>query len=539
MQCQHKLSLCSASLGIKRVLKQFDAILSSSVTSATLENNANQLLDYTNVQLMNYFYHVKYDHNTNDDKQKFQIFYQFLCDGDNVRCDLTQCQSARKYIERRHQTSSISMSPEDTHNKETEIPPVSAFHILSIIHTYFIHSHDVSQLMDHEYKYIENNFKYIETQFECIDGYKMASVLRRTGIAVDGNELQVIFDKKQYHMKQLMTDLCDVFTNKTNNDTLLSSIIIEAQDTNYTQKEQEICTAILRDGFITKSDLTHYNFIKMLQISAFKINQKLDPDEIEQIASNKHLTGDIYVKGSSEFMTSIKFAKLFKSIKNWKKKQWANIYGNIQTWTSTPPPTTVTTMKSKPNANDIDQTHNNTSIDYIDLGTDVHTIKTFCALTHATKDTAFLFLQETSWTIALAIETYFKFDGNITGFQLYENNTNDEADVDRESKEEHSEDLIYNDGVAFWYWVNGKENGKRYITAKCKNLKDEVFNFTEMSIEIWDDLLQKCQLLEKLDHVKHITHNGNHSAIYDIHSGDVISLDHLLSIKLYSDRSEE
>eukprot|EP01083_Nonionella_stella_P285072 970390_1 len=537
MQCQHKLSLCSASLGIKRVLKQFDAILSSSVTSATLEKNANQLLDYTNVQLMNYFYHVKYDHNTNDDKQKFQIFYQFLCDGDNVRCDLTQCQSARKYIERRHQTSSISMSPEDTHNKETEIPPVSAFHILSRIHTYFIHSHDVSQLCNHERKYLSRYFKYIETKYECnqcIDGHKMSSLLIRNGIAVEGNELQLIFDKTQYHMTQLMTDLCTIFTNRASTGTLLSSIIMEALhlEDNDIRNQQAIYESILYSGFITKTDLNHHNFIKILNISVCKVNPQLNLQAIEQIASNTHLTGNVFLNGTAEFMKSLKFGKLFKSIKNWNKKQWVKIYVNIQKWTQTSPrcPSPTTTMKNKPNFHHIVQKYTEASIDYIDIGTDAHSIQTVCTLTNATKDMAFAFLQETSWNVAIAVETYFTFGGNINGFLLYQNNTDNE--VKEEPSDEH---LIYNDGVEFWYWSHDKEH-KRYIEPKCDTLKDEILQFThQMSMTIWAKLIQECRLLEKVDHIKQITHNGNHSNIYEITSGKAIDLEHLLSIKLYTD----
>eukprot|EP01083_Nonionella_stella_P029908 82184_1 len=186
MQCQHKLSPCNASLGIKRALKQFNAILSDKTvtSSAALEKKANELIHNANVQLMNDFYHVKYDHNTNDNEQKLKVFCQFLSDGDNVlQCDFTHCQGARRYLERRHQTSSISMALEDTDSKESEVPAFSAFHILSRIHTYFIHQHDLSRLSDHERKYIEDNFKYIETetQFECVDADLMASVLRSNG----------------------------------------------------------------------------------------------------------------------------------------------------------------------------------------------------------------------------------------------------------------------------------------------------------------------------------------------------------------------
>eukprot|EP01083_Nonionella_stella_P159496 520359_1 len=322
MQCQHKLSPCNASLGIKRALKQFNAILSDKTvtSSAALEKKANELIHNANVQLMNDFYHVKYDHNTNNDPQQFTIFCGYLNDGDNVlQCDISYCQRVRRYFNRRYQTSQPFA---DTDNKEeTESSCVSTFHILCRIHAYFIHSYDVSQLPRHERRYIGNCFKFVETTFACIDGDKMASILRNKCIDVDVNELQLIFDKKQYDMKQLMTDLCDIFTNKTSADTLLPSIIIEVLHLkdNDKPKQQEIYESILNGGFITKADLNHHNFLKILKISAFKVNQDLNLQEIEQIASNKHLTGNIYAKDNK--------------------------------WTSASPMTTittVTTMKSKP-----------------------------------------------------------------------------------------------------------------------------------------------------------------------------------------------
>eukprot|EP01083_Nonionella_stella_P079918 219381_1 len=430
------------------------------MSSAQLERKTNEVIHISNVELMNDFYHVKYEHNTNDDPHTFDLFYQYLCDGDNVlQCDITHCQAARRFFNRRHQTKP---SFEDTENKEeTRSTGFGTFHILCRIHTYFVHSHDVSQLSDQERKCIENKFKYIETNFEsieCIDAYKIASVLSNSSINVDGNALQLIFDKNQYDMKQLMTDLCDIFTNHVTANTLLPSIIAEALHLENHDKEtqHEICKSILCGGFITKTDLNHHNFIKILKISAFKVNTALNAQEIEQIASNKHLTGKIFVKNTPEFMNSNKFAKVFKEIEHGKKKQWNCIYKNIQNWTTAPPTTKIITTKNKPNSNDVNQKYHEASIDYIDIGTDVHSVQTFCTLTNATKDTAFLFLQETSWNIDIAVERYFKFDGDIGGF--YDHH----ATNVHEANEAHFEDVIYNEGVAFRYWPKDKTS-KPYI----------------------------------------------------------------------------
>eukprot|EP01083_Nonionella_stella_P152341 488145_1 len=253
---------------------------------------------------MNDFYHVKYYHNTNDDRLAFHLFCKYLSTGDNVsQCDITHCQALYNVL---NPTSILPF--EDTNNKqETETSAIDV--ILCAIHTYFLHSQDVSQLSDyhrncieHTLQCIENKFEYIETSHAsmCVDAYKIASVLSNNGINVDGNALQLIFDKYQYDMKTLMTDLCDIFTNHVTANTLLPSIIAEALHLENHDKEtqHEICKSILCGGFITKTDLNHHNFIKILKISAFKVNTALNAQEIEQIASNKHLTGKIFAKNT-------------------------------------------------------------------------------------------------------------------------------------------------------------------------------------------------------------------------------------------------
>eukprot|EP01083_Nonionella_stella_P310861 1106300_1 len=166
MPCELEFSKCDASIRIKRVLRQFDAIFSDKTVTSTarLEQKTNELINISNVQLMNDFYHVKYDHNTNNDPQQFIIFCGYLNYGDNVlQCDISYCQRVRQYFNRRYQTSRPFT---DTDNKEeTESSCVSTFHILCRIHAYFIHSYDVSQLPHHERRYIGNCFKFVETTF--------------------------------------------------------------------------------------------------------------------------------------------------------------------------------------------------------------------------------------------------------------------------------------------------------------------------------------------------------------------------------------
>eukprot|EP01083_Nonionella_stella_P280424 954031_1 len=451
MQCQLEFCKCNASTKIKCVLDQFAKILSdqNNKSNVELETESNELIQnvlangqYSNVQLMNDFYHIKYNHNTNDDPHQFDQFYHYLYDNEHaLQCDIALCQAAQNYFHRRYQTSFIPLK--DAEHGDPEEADLFTFNILCRVHTYFIHSHDVSQLPDDENninKCIANHTKFIETTFEAIDCGKMAAVLKRNKINIDENALQMAVDENQYNMKHLMSDLCQIFTDKTDNETLLSSIIMNSLqlEDHATHKLQETYDAILRCGVITKQALNHHNFVKMLKISAFTENQTSNQQEIETIASDKHLTGKIYVKGSDEFMNSRKFAALFKSIPNWNKKRWAKVYLNINKWTaiikpkSQPPivssdskePTVSTQLciveHSTEHKYDIDEA----PIAYMDSGTDTHSIQTFCTLTKATKDIALLFLQETAWNMNVAVDRFFRFNGNVTS--LNENNTNDQ-----------------------------------------------------------------------------------------------------------------
>eukprot|EP01083_Nonionella_stella_P306186 1071208_1 len=97
-------------------------------------------------------------------------------------------------------------------------------------------------------------------------------------------------------------------------------------------------------------------------------------------------------------------------------------------------------------------------------------------------------------------------------------------------------DEIDSEGVEFWYWEKHKEN-KRYIATTHQTLKDEILNCNPMTIAIWNALHKECELLMDVNDIKQITSNGHNAKTYDINDGDTITLEHVLSIKLYTDCS--
>eukprot|EP01083_Nonionella_stella_P092804 259919_1 len=207
MQCQPEFCKCNASARIISVLERFHKVLDkNNKSNVELEREANELIHnvfangqlYSNVQLMNDFYHIKYNHNTNDHRKQFDAFYEYfiICDNEHaLQCDIAHCQAAKRHFHRRHQISS-TVTNNAEQNEDTDL---FTFDILCRIHTYFIHSHDVSRSLSHECKYIENNIQYIETApaFGAIDCDKMASVLQSNNIDIDSNALQRAFDESQ------------------------------------------------------------------------------------------------------------------------------------------------------------------------------------------------------------------------------------------------------------------------------------------------------------------------------------------------------
>eukprot|EP01084_Bolivina_argentea_P267058 453204_1 len=112
-QCNYKLSKCISARNIKSVLEEFNKIISNkhSKTEHEILNNINELVNnkflnglYSNVKLTNDFFHVKYNHNINDNPNQFNRFHQYLCDNDNVLlCDARYCLGYKRYYRNREQ----------------------------------------------------------------------------------------------------------------------------------------------------------------------------------------------------------------------------------------------------------------------------------------------------------------------------------------------------------------------------------------------------------------------------------------------------
>eukprot|EP01084_Bolivina_argentea_P046534 85707_1 len=156
-------------------------------------------------------------------------------------------------------------------------------------------------------------------------------------------------------------------------------------------------------------------------------------------------------------------------------------------------------------------------------------MQTFCSVTIATIQEAFLFLKHAEWNEVFAIDQYYQCNGDP--FKLHTVFTN----IDQVTSDDHiqTEEAVYTEGVQFLYWDSCRHD-KSYVKAKYNNLKEEILKFRHITQKIWMLLLEECNTILQSDKIKTILSNGNQQ-MYGIISNQPITLQHLLSMKLYTD----
>eukprot|EP01084_Bolivina_argentea_P264050 447146_1 len=558
-RCHTPFTQCIHSTRIKLILERYNNIISDKTDKSDqqLQNEVNDMINniipadvsYSNVQLINDFYHIKYDHNINDDLNQLCSFHKYLFDNEDVlKCDISYCESAKRYYDGRNR--SYNSSKDNT----------NLLHLICRIHTYLIHAFETDRLTTDEIRYIEaklhefkdedkdivndkklqmvtkitnnkkqrtssigcnclsDNAKYIthcdQPVLNCID---ILAVLKHNNISINESDFINACESYDYQKQQLIDDLCDIMLNGEDENIQLTQILSKEYD------RQRIYDTILYK-YIKHENLNNENFIKVLRKTVYELKLKtIDCDQVESIARNAKLSGNTFIKNSSQFKNSVKFAQVFKSMVNWKKKQWLKIYIKINKWGQMP--------KQHKNVNKIliaeskteiyNMMEHTCNIDYIDKQTDIHLIDEFCAITNSKNEIAISYLKTTEWNVLFAINKYYATNGKLSKTEI-------------ETTEIESKHIIYNLGISFWYWNNQKSN-KRYVLKTFHNLKNEILNFNKFTIKLWNNLVLECNQLIKADRVREISCNGYNTNIYEMEKGASITLDHILSIKLYTD----
>eukprot|EP01084_Bolivina_argentea_P021357 39672_1 len=384
-----KLIECESTNRIKLILEKYNHILydNHSNSEYQLQNEVTQLMhnilvngQYSNVEIINDFYHIKYDHDVNDNLQQFDLFYQYLNNYDNVLiCDVNNCETVNRYYNIRRSCRSLNTPRDDIKTNDIHSSIINSLNLISQIHTYFIHAYDIDQLSSDEIKYIEkhlntleykddmhqndrklqlivsvinkkkekvlaitdhqiDNSKYVTSEMYCmnyqtLDFENISFGGYYTEQRVEETKFRKAVIAHGYHKQQLIDELVDIIFQETDRNTSISIILKKtAPRFKDCYKRQQIYNQLIHK-YIKLAELDNRNFTQILKITAAKIIPTINVDEIEKIAINKNLNGKIFLKSSSNFTNSIQFAKIFQSIQNWNKKQWAKIYVQIKQWT--------------------------------------------------------------------------------------------------------------------------------------------------------------------------------------------------------------
>eukprot|EP01084_Bolivina_argentea_P139884 246025_1 len=134
-ECQHKFKNCKSAQRIKAII---------AVQKQEIDELFND--DYTVLNLLNDFNHIKYSHNINDSVYAFNLLFEFLTNNnDNLtKCDINTCPNILRCYRNRHELNDIG---DDYFNYSTEL--------LSRIHSYCLHSLETRILSVDEINYVE------------------------------------------------------------------------------------------------------------------------------------------------------------------------------------------------------------------------------------------------------------------------------------------------------------------------------------------------------------------------------------------------
>eukprot|EP01084_Bolivina_argentea_P309099 534619_1 len=555
-ECSGDFTQCESAKRIQLILNAYNIISDEKNESDDidhLKNDANKLVNnisitilYSNVELLNDFNHLRYGHKMNDDSTQLNSFYKHLIDHNNtLKCDINNCQSAQRYYNRYNRLFMVSYNTKDAYS----------LNLLCKIHTYFIHSDDhiqdialknltaLNNKKQNVFKmYGPVNSKFVTTELHQCNYKEICDVLANNRILIKLQDLKAAFDSHGYDKQCLIHDLCHILVSQNEENVLLSAILInQLKQSDYNQRQLFYDTILFE--YINKEELNVTDFIKILQCTASKIIPNIDCQKIETIAQTEQLNGDSFV----QFKNSTKFALLFKTMSSWKKKPWAKIYRTINQWKcvaiKTVNPhrisTKCTSVNEMSNKDENKQeeakyamkiTSNQDDIDYINQGTDDYLMKEFVSITNTTENTAISFLKQAEWNLSIAVYNYF---GKQDEFDH-------EEQIDMHMKQDESkaiDGVIYNHGIEFWYW-NQKRLQKRYVEKQYKNLKDEMLQFRQFTVNYWQNFIDECSIMIKTNAVRSILCNGNSLDIYEIPKDSSITLDHICAIKLYTDYSD-
>eukprot|EP01084_Bolivina_argentea_P028639 53200_1 len=563
--CNHKYSECASAVNIKSVLQKYFLLINDkTIPTDDLPHEIDELIEkkmlngkYSNIKLVNDFYHLKYNHDMNNNANEFDSFYQFVVMSNEniISCDINCCKGYKRYHRNREQ---IIKEPVHAYS----------YNLVSRIHTFFLHSYETNRLTGDEITTIENQLnqveqsaedgeakhiklslvsqilnkkksvtlceshsKYITSEQELILDYRaICKILNENQISVTEKQFEVQFDNYSYTKEQLINDLCDAVTDHdVNSNNTLTQILLNILGNKPMEELERIYHVILYQ-YVNKEELNTDNFTKILVETVSELYDYIDLKEIQTICMKAKINGKIFDKSTKEYKNSGKFANVFKGMNNWKRKHWGKVYTAIKNKWEIKKHAPMVSALSEKKINMKQKKHKNKSIHYLDpeCVIDEDVLKLFCAITSAKSVVAEPFLIDSNWNIDDAVNKYYALNGVVSKLGAkYENYCDD-------TKNEQDE-TIYNEGIKFWYWKpRNNDEQQCYIERNYDSLKEEIV-MGKLSLHLWNELEKECAILINVDKIKQIVSNGKNEDVYGISAGDPITLQHIYAIKLYTD----
>eukprot|EP01083_Nonionella_stella_P077623 212056_1 len=170
-----------------------------------------------------------------------------------------------------------------------------------------------------------------EAKHDTIDFHSLCEIMRKHKVHDIGiHELRSAFGAYADGNKKdaLIADTIDAYY--CSNDELLpsSNAISIASLCGDCTRRRAIYEIILFHYF-EKQDINNANFIKIAEKLLATHYPDIDVALFHAIATTANINGKMFIQGTPEYKNSLKFAKIFKSIKD-KKKDFTNLYGKIK-----------------------------------------------------------------------------------------------------------------------------------------------------------------------------------------------------------------
>eukprot|EP01084_Bolivina_argentea_P299303 515905_1 len=457
---------------------------------------------YTESQLLNDFNHLKFDHNIDNNDIQFSKLFQHLKHNYDIRCDLT-CKHIKQYYIGRDKSFSEHISSTD------DMDIYNAFdfeygHILQLIsriHVYFIHSYDINsrltpkQIHQIEQKLTEHDSKEsdeLEQQtMEIITTFannntevtepartrNTQKFLENVSVALDFQRMHLILQEHRIQISQY--ELKSAFSGYKNKNEFIMDLMNAYYGSNsnisitFLPKNHEIRNRLYEVILFNYIQSHDLNDENFIKIAVIIIREKYPAMQIDQFVQI----------AMNEHITGKIFIKDSSTFKN--SSAFARLFNSIDGY------------KKK------------------QLTKIYSTIKKWTPIKLGT-------------TIEQKNIEIKEQKSNVAEYSVPEEK---EMDCIEKSK-------LYEIGTRWYFWDSMKTH-PQYVKQEYTNFKDEMLqsNLTQelFDAKVWNGFRESAKTLLTTDKVKAMSCNGYYKSMYKIEENAPITLQHLLSITIYTD----